>query len=370
VDAATRLDLYYAALIHDLGVSSTEVHRHLLSELEWPSTQAHCELAADLLRRFRPLAHLAELLRHHHTHWECLSTTGLSPRDQQLANLIFLCDRVDAVRAQGIAAGNAGPGAGARAVIAQRRGTFFDPHLVDCFLEASAAPAFWDALTPPGLETYFASHMPPDPSHTIGMEDIRDLGRLFAHVVDAKSPFTARHSQGVAQLSCHLARRLGLPADQVNLIATAALLHDLGKLRVPDTILDKPGPLDPKEEMVMRRHAYDSYELLDRIDGFGEVAQWAGLHHETPKGDGYPERLRGTELPLQSRIISVADVFQALAQDRPYRPGLSSHEILAVLRREADANHQDPGLVALVAEDLEQCWQAAVGENDPCTADN
>jgi len=312
LDDRTRHDLYYAALIHDIGVSSTEAHHHLVNELEWQRLQDHCDAAATLLRPFRPLSHLAELLRYHHAHWDTLTASPLSPREQRLANLIFLCDRVDAVRAQRIAAGDRDPAPATREVIASHRGTFFDPELVDAFMTTSAGARFWERLAPEPLERFFLEHFPPNPAHIIGLEDMHDLGRLFAHVVDAKSPYTARHSQGVAQIACLLARRLGFTAEEAQLVAIAALLHDLGKLRVPDAILDKSGPLDAEEQKVMRRHADDSYALLKRIDGFAAVAEWAGLHHETPRGDGYPETLRKSALPVQARIISVADFFQAL----------------------------------------------------------
>lgn len=366
LDMPTRLDLYYAALIHDLGVSSTEVHRHLVNELEWERADEHCDIAADLLQEFGPLAHLSGVLRYHHTHWEDIPSTPLSERDALLANLIFLCDRVDAIRAQRIQAGDRDPGAASREVIGRYRGTMFQPMLVDAFLDVSASPLFWERLAPDALENTLSTRYPPDPTHTINLEEVRHLGRLFAHVVDAKSPFTARHSEGVAQLSCYLARRMGLTEQELELIDVAALLHDLGKLRVPDAILEKPAPLDMAEQGVMRRHAHDSYDLLERIDGFREVARWAGMHHETPVGDGYPEDFRHEQLPLPARVISVADVFQALAQDRPYRRGLAPEEILPVLELEVERNHLDGEIVALVAEDLDQCWKVAVSGEEHC----
>lgn len=358
-DGATLRDLYHASLIHDLGVSSTEVHRHLVSEMEWENAEQHCELDADLLRRFRPLAHLADLLLYHHTHWDQLKSGPLPEHDALLANLIFLCDRVDALRAQHLLAGGTEPSAHVRGLIPQYRDSFFHPQLVDCFMEVSQAPLFWERLFPRPLEEYLTKTYPPDPARTIGLADIRDLARLFAHIVDAKSPYTARHSEGVAQLSCYLAQRLGLRDEELEILDVAALLHDLGKLRVPDRILDKPAPLDASERQIMYRHPLDSFSILDQIEGFDQVAKWAGLHHETPCGDGYPDTFRREALPLQSRIISAADVFQALAQDRPYRPALPPKTILSVLQQEAERGHLDRAIVALIADNLEACWQAA-----------
>lgn len=359
LDEVARTGIFHAALIHDLGVSGTEVHRSLVDELDWERAREHCDAGAALVAAFRPLAHLAGILRHHHTHWDELPRSGLPRRDGIVANLVFLADRVDVIRARRRGEGHPDPDEAVREVIARLAGTYFEPEWVARFLEASAEPSFFANLAPGPLEAWFAEHQPPDPSHGIGLADVRELGRLFAHVVDAKSPFTARHSEGVARLACALARRFGLPAERVALLEVAALLHDLGKLRVPDHILDKAGPLDARERAVMRRHAEDTYELLRRIDGLEEVATWAGLHHETPSGEGYPRSVGGEALSLPARIISVADVFQALAQDRPYRAGLLPGEILAVLDDEARRDRLDRDVVAMVARDVDGCWRAA-----------
>jgi putative nucleotidyltransferase with HDIG domain len=368
LDAAARRDIFHGALLHDIGVSSTEVHHNLVTELAWERVDEHCASGAELLARFRPLAHLAEVVRWHHTHWDQMTHVPISPRDALLANLIFLCDRVDALRAQHLMAGAADPVRPVRQAIEHFRGTLFRPDLVDAFMAVSEGAEFWQLLAPEPLEAWFAAKRPPDPASAIAGAELRDLASLFAHVVDAKSPYTARHSEGVAQLSCLLATWMGLPAREVQLIEVAGLLHDLGKLRVPDAILEKRSPLDAGEMATMRQHARDSYELLQRIDGFHQVAVWAGLHHETPGGDGYPESFRSEALPLPARIISAADVFQALAQDRPYRRGMPPAQVLAVMQREVASNHLDGQVVALITTHLERCWQAALGRQGACSA--
>lgn len=355
-----REDLYHAALLHDFGVSSTRVHHHLVSELEWDNIDEHCSVGAWLVAAFPPLAHLKDVIRYHHTHWDALAAEDLEPRDALLANLVFLADRVDAVRTFRLKAGDADPVPSVQQVMRDHRGSFFNPKAVDAFLERSRAAGFWERLEPAALDEYFHENWPPRPEHVIGLKDARTLARLFAHVVDAKSPFTARHSAGVARLACHLGTKLGLSRERLVMLDIAALLHDLGKLRVPDEILDKPAGLDQEEWQVMRRHALDSRRLLLQVDGFRTVSQWAGLHHETPRGDGYPLGYADADLPLEARIISVADVFQALAQDRPYRTGLGPEDILSRLRAEAGKGHLDPGIVDLVSSDLNGCYAAAM----------
>lgn len=361
--AAERTDLRRAALIHDCGVSSTRVHHHLVNELEWAQVEVHCRTGAHLLAGCAPLAHLTTAIYHHHTHWADLRRLAVAPWDATLANLIFLVDRVDALRAQHLAEPDV---AGrVRGIIADHAGEFFDPSLVEHFLAASADAAFWQGLEEEAIAGYFRTTLQGGNGSELSAAHLHQLAGLFAHVVDAKSPYTARHSFGVARLTRRLAERLGLAPERIETVEVAALLHDLGKLRVPDEILDKPAPLDGDERQLIRRHALDSHRILARIDGFRAIAEWAGLHHETPAGDGYPFGRSGSALPLEARVIAVADVFQALAQERPYRAALPPETILATLREQAALGHLDRALVELVAEDLTGYWQAAVAVPQP-----
>jgi HD-GYP domain-containing protein (c-di-GMP phosphodiesterase class II) len=109
------------------------------------------------------------------------------------------------------------------------------------------------------------------------------------------------------------------------------LLHDLGKLRVPDEILDKPGSLTPNERLVIQTHSFETWQILRHIRGFEDIARWAACHHEEPDGTGYPFHLKASEIPLEARILRVADIMEAMAQDRPYRAGLKADEVARFL---------------------------------------
>ena len=185
------------------------------------------------------------------------------------------------------------------------------------------------------------------------------LAMLFARLVDAKSPWTARHSESVARLSVALGRLAGIPEADCEKLELAGLLHDLGKLRVPDEILDKKGKLDPGEWAIMERHTFETWQILRRIRSFTEIAEWASLHHETPSGRGYPFRRAGERIPLPARLVAVADVFQALAQERPYRASLDPRAILRVLQAMVRAGRLDAYGVELAGGNLGACWEAA-----------
>ncbi len=156
----------------------------------------------------------------------------------------------------------------------------------------------------------------------------------FAAVVDAKSPFTCSHSRGVAEVAAALATALDLPRDRVQLVRRAALLHDLGKLAVPNAILDKKGELTANEWKVIVQHPQLTREILSRIDSFAELAEIAGAHHEKLDGTGYPQGLTASQLSLEARIIAVADIYQAMTEGRPYRPGMSHLETMKIMSRQ------------------------------------
>ena len=122
----------------------------------------------------------------------------------------------------------------------------------------------------------------------------------------------------------------------------------------------KPGPLNAAERSIMSQHSYETYEILRHIDGIEDIARWAAYHHETLTGEGYPFHRGGAEMSEEARIVAVADVFQALAQERPYRRSLEPAEILRILREMAEAGRLDPSLVDLAAQNAEACWEAAM----------
>ncbi len=166
----------------------------------------------------------------------------------------------------------------------------------------------------------------------------------LADLIDLRDPYTHGHSQRVAALAERLASRMRLQRSQLDLIREAARLHDIGKIATDDHVLQKPGPLDDAERAEMRRHAEAGALLLRELPEFWEGAALVGAHHERYDGRGYPRGLGGAELPLEVSIIAVADAYDAMTSDRPYRGAMTWDEARAELLR-GRGSQWDPRVV-------------------------
>jgi len=339
--------LFDLGMLHDIGVSSTQVHHNIVSAFSTPEAQTHCDTGFALLSGFAPLASLALPVKRHHTPWTQLVAEGEDPTVAWQANLIFLVDRVDAMaipyHAQGTTLLYS---AEIRDRIQQHRGTDFNPELVDLFLETSKSEAFWLMLEPRPMQSFIEDLQSHRLSYGATTDDLRQLAEIFSRIVDAKSPFTAEHSLGVAELAGMLAGKMDLGENSRAKLEIAGLLHDVGKLRVPDHILDKPSELDATERQIINTHSFETYQLLRHLHGFEEIAEWAAHHHEQPGGGGYPFHLDASTLPLEARILRIADIFQAMVQNRPYRKGLNKTQVLAFMTNLADKGLAEPDIVA------------------------
>ncbi len=352
--------LFDVGMLHDIGVSSTRIHHHLVAQFDWDGSQVHCQVGHALLKGFAPFAGMALPVRYHHTRWDQLPHAVLDAPVLRTANLIYLVDRVDALAAPHYADNSLLMFADdIRARIAEHAGTFFSPELVELFLDASHTEAFWLDLEPRSIQARMVESLATARDYPANTDELKHLAGIFARIVDAKSPFTAEHSLGVARLARHLAERLGVSPDNCDKLEIAGMLHDLGKLRIPDEILDKLGRLDAAERKIINTHSYETFQILRNIHGFEEITRWAAYHHEEPDGSGYPFHLKADAMPLEARILRVADIFQAMVQIRPYRQGLSDAEVTTFMRDLSAAGRVDADVVKVLPAELPGARHAA-----------
>jgi HD-GYP domain-containing protein (c-di-GMP phosphodiesterase class II) len=354
-------DLFQAGILHDTGVSKTSVHARL-AQLEWEQDAEHCIVGSELLSSSPLLRHLAPIVLYHHTHWSVLREMDLPPEVKLSANCIYLADRADMLALKYLAAETdilLGMNE-IRNTLESKRNDWFSPQLLDAFMDISSSEAFWFALEANRVEGYVTTWLAETTGKSMSFEELRGLVRIFSSIVDAKSSFTREHSDGVASLARYLGTLYGLPEEKCEMLELAGLLHDLGKLRVPDELLEKPGRLTDSENIIMRRHSFDTYSVLKNIRGLEHATTWAAQHHERVDGSGYPYHVKKTSLSLEARIVEVADVFQALAQRRPYRDSLAPANILEILKQQAASGQLDADVVAKVEAHLDECWHAAM----------
>ncbi|MFC5863682.1 HD-GYP domain-containing protein [Acidicapsa dinghuensis] len=293
------------------------------------------ELGANIARKIGLGEGVAETILRLNEHWD-----GSGYPQGQRGQTIPLLSRIAAVAQHlDIFASETGLSR-AMQELTDRAGRWFDPELVRvarCLYSRSQLRAAVGGFD------HFArvKQLRPGTLRSLSTEEVDRICEIFAEVIDAKSSFTRSHSSSTARIAVGIAGELGFTVQRRNRIRRAALLHDIGKLSLPNTILDKTGPLSPDEWDAVRAHPILSRQILDRIPHFGEIPAIAAQHHEKLDGGGYPFGLSGRDLSLDSRIVALADIFAALSEKRPYRKTLEIGEVINILESDVP-NKLDP----------------------------
>jgi HD-GYP domain-containing protein (c-di-GMP phosphodiesterase class II) len=300
--------------------------------------ELRCDRGASIVRKIGMSEQTALAIRSLDEHWDGngypqqLKGAAISP----LARVLTVAQHLD------VFAVERGP-LEAMLVLRQRSGRWFDPEIVKAAESLYQRNALWQQCLLDG-ERFSADarqsaqaaviDLSPNQTDRLSASHLDVICEAFAEVVDAKSHFTYQHSMGVTEAARKIGAAMGLKQERLQLLKRAALLHDLGKLRVPNSILDKPGKLDNGEWAVMQQHPGLTCAILGRVKQFCELAVIAGAHHEKLDGTGYPNRLEAAELSLEARILSAADMYGAMTEDRPYRTGFSHEETLKIMERD------------------------------------
>ena len=215
-----------------------------------------------------------------------------------------------------------------------RKGVWFNPEVVDAFNSVSKSFQFWGGLKAKTIDDDLKQLEPE--SRLIYMDDKRfnNIATVFSQIVDAKSLFTNGHSTRVAKYSKLMGKELGLAEDRLTLLNQGALLHDLGKLGISNTILDKPDRLTSEEWLQVKNHAKYTEDILQHLSPLSELAFIASSHHERLNGQGYPRGLSADQIPVETRIITVCDMFFALTANRPYRKAIPVKQALSILEKQ------------------------------------
>jgi putative nucleotidyltransferase with HDIG domain len=288
---------------------------------------ARCERGAEIARQIGMSEATAQAIRSLDEHWN-----GAGYPDGSKGNEIPLLARIINVsQTLEVFASGRSP-AEAVDVISERSGTWFDPEIARVVRSLKNDDSLWLRVRSKDAREY-ALQMEPGIAIPASPQRIDDICHAFADVIDTKSPYTYNHSIGVAQAAVDIAEGLGLSAHTITLVRRSALLHDIGKLSVSNSILEKPGALTDEEWKIMKAHPVYTRLILQTITGFEHLAFVASAHHERLDGTGYPDGLAADELPLTARIICVADTYQAITEDRPYRAGLPPQAAFKIMQK-------------------------------------
>lgn len=341
-------DIFLASLVHDIGALSINERLEVIEE-EPLHINHHAFISARLFESFKPLQNAAKLIKYHHLPWE--NGKGLNFKEEEVpygSHLIHIADRICA---------SVKPNSNILSQLPQilerikyNCNTLFDPKLYHGIEKLARQEYIWLDL------------VSNNPIHSIDtglfdiieleIDDIIELGLLFSQIIDFRSSFTARHSAGVAKIAECLAQLAGFSKAECKMMLVAGYFHDLGKLAIDNSILEKPSSLTEEEFNLIRSHTYYTYHLLDTIPQFKLINLWASYHHERLDGNGYPFHIKGENLSLGSRIMAVSDVFTAIMEHRPYRKGMTVSQAVKVLRNMVDSGALDQHVVKLLLENL------------------
>lgn len=355
-----------ASLVHDIGVSSSVVREQLVQNFEIPGELAfeHEVKGSKMLSGIECLQDVAPLVYFHHHCFDGSNPDGLGGQEiPLLGQIIHIADRLcislhpDLVLVE-------------KEMILEKikrySGTHFDPHLVRELIKLGKKSYVWFDLVSEYLEDLLAERLQDERTY-LDLDGVRSICTMLAHAIDDKSPYTYRHSVGVAKVAVKLATQAGMSQDDIVQIELAGLLHDIGKLAIPDYILSKPDQLTPEEREIMKQHTYHTYRILSKVPAFRKTAWWGASHHEKLDGSGYPFGVDGSKLDLGCRVVAVADIFQALNEDRPYRRALPLADIEAVLKEQAANGLIDSDIVALLESNVEE-YIATAKQPEPAIA--
>ncbi|WP_085930971.1 HD-GYP domain-containing protein [Desulfosporosinus sp. OT] len=327
--------LTVAGLLHDIGALGCFREYHGDPRI----LEKHCLEGALAVEHFPSGVILASAIKYHHETPDTLHAALRAPSEEVplMARILSLADKIDLkmLRKQH----SRQERNEILKWVRDKSGILFYPEVAIAFEQVAHKEAFWLDIEQADLLQIALGllcgkwHLPATRDLDSGFT--LNLAATFADLIDQKSQFTARHSWSVAETVESLARELGWQEDRLREIYVAGLLHDLGKLSIPKKILDKPGALNSDEIDIIRTHTYYTHRLLTEAGFPTRMSEWAAHHHERLDGLGYPFALKGNEIDEGSRLMTIADIFVALTEDRPYRVAMTPGEAFALIQRGA-----------------------------------
>ncbi len=344
-----KFDLCSFSILHDNGLSEevmvsefeSNPQKSNLSTLE--KYTKHCDIGEKNIIGFPFLSKHKNIVKYHHENYDGTGFFKLKGEEiPLLSQIIALADTVDNLfhfetpsikNRQKIIS-----------FINEKENTWYSKELVKNFNTLSKLPSFWLDLQCPNLEKLILKNITSF-TMNIEIEHLVKLSSVFSTIIDSNSSFTARHSSGLSNKVEKMSYFYKYDSEKVMKMIIAANLHDLGKLAVPNKILDKQSKLSEEEFEIVKCHTYYTRQALEKIDGFEDIVEWGANHHEKLNAEGYPYGLSSENLSQESRLMTCLDIYQALTEERPYRKGMSHKEAMYILLTQASKGYIDKSIV-------------------------
>ena len=359
---ARRLDLseeevYDAAalsILHDNGLSESSLYEQLPQEwnhavTRFEGSRGHCVIGEKNVKDYPFLTEPEGVILYHHERYDGNGFFGLKGDEIPLISLIIAA--ADSFENYFKYAGGDYSHVKVLEWVNSCEAGMVSPQLAAILHQMAEDQSVWENLSNDRIEPALDA-LVPSFEMEVPLDKIRQVTGVFSRIVDSKSSFTRRHSKGLAEKAARMAEYYKKGQEETARLVIAADLHDLGKLAVPNSILDVPRALTPEEFETVKRHVYYTRVALENIRGFEDITEWAANHHEKLNGKGYPFGKTGDELDFNSRLMGCLDVYQALTEDRPYRKGMAHSQAIKVLSDMAKNGFVDNS----ITKDIDQAF--------------
>ena len=319
-------DLYVSSALHDIGISSNITDAHTEPDF----IKLHCTKGSEFCLRLNFGESISTIIKYHHENYDGTSVFNIKGNDIPLiSQIIRLADIFELLYDESVP--NYLQRNSINKWILENKYTIFNSDIVDVYMDLQSHDKFWWDVENVGYIDKVLKNIRPKEELMMDMKGLKSISEVLADIIDSKSDFTYRHSSNLAEIISKIADYLNFDENKKTRFIVSALLHDIGKMGVPNSILNKNGKLNPTEITIMKSHTYYTRIILSQIEGIEDITNWASNHHEKLDGSGYPIGLKGKDLSLEERILAVCDIYEALSSKRPYKKALSKDEIFNIM---------------------------------------
>lgn len=337
-------DVTALAMLHDNGLSEYSLHKELIKReltnaavLE--DVKEHCIIGEKNIVNYPLLTNIKDVIKYHHERYDGLGFFNLKGNEiPVMSQIIVIADTIE--KKYKLQDNNHEMQKEIIEFVKAQENIMFSSTIVNAFLNISQNKKFWENLKDDFIDTALKDEIP-QYSLELSFEEIHNITSVLSKIIDSKSKYTRRHSQELSEKAAVMADYYGFEKEVKMELVIAADMHDIGKLAVPNDILDSPNKLSDEEFDIIKKHSYFTRIALNGIKGFEDITEWASNHHEKLNGRGYPFGKADNDLDFNSRLLCCLDIYEALTEERPYRKGLSHKEAINILNKMKDDGFVD-----------------------------